>query len=341
MVCRGRWLFTTLLWLAAPTWLGPAARAQSQPAADSERFQIVCRHLVRNDSDAALRNIRIYLAVPDSGPAQEVTALTIERDGRPTPALTTKDRWGTSVATFILDQLDPGAEATVGFTCEVILHPPPRFTIDAATTGALGDIPPEIRRRYTDESDPIYSLADPELRRLAAELCAETEHPAERLRRIHNHLAERFSYDRDGRWDPAATVLARGTGSCSELSFVLAALCRAVGLPTRLVGGTRCRAADEFPYQDRVYHRWTEVYLPPHGWVPVDVTADLGRPAKQDYLGSYRSRTLILSRAGGRSDLLGLQYHSANSHTGRLTRERVYTWQRREGEPDSAAAPLY
>jgi len=94
------------------------------------------------------------------------------------------------------------------------------------------------------------------------------------VRRVYEYLADHLSYNLKpvGGWNPAPTVLKRGTSSCSEYSYTMIALCRSLGVPIRYAGAVSLRG-DDASFDD-VFHRWTEVYLPPYGWIPFDVNKE-------------------------------------------------------------------
>ena len=82
-------------------------------------------------------------------------------------------------------------------------------------------------------------------------------------------------------------VTARGTfdqgaGDCGGHSFLLAAMCRSVGIPARVVWG--CMYT---PHQGGAFgqHAWNEVYMGPAGWIPLDTTI-----AEVDYVDSGHIR---------------------------------------------------
>lgn len=117
-------------------------------------------------------------------------------------------------------------------------------------------------------ADSYINLEAPSLRTAAAaarrdKTGAEPVGIKALVENIVRWIIDRMEYDMDDSWDDAATGLARGTGSCSEYSFVFSALARLNGIPTRLAGGVQL---------DESLHRWTELWYPGTGWVPVDVT---------------------------------------------------------------------
>ncbi|MHC5040420.1 MAG: transglutaminase-like domain-containing protein [Planctomycetota bacterium] len=64
----------------------------------------------------------------------------------------------------------------------------------------------------------------------------------------------------------ASTALAVGAGDAIEHALVLAALCRAVGIPSRVVGGLQIMGGLAY------IHAWTEVWT--GAWIPLDAMQD-------------------------------------------------------------------
>ncbi|MBC8351370.1 MAG: transglutaminase domain-containing protein [Planctomycetes bacterium] len=69
----------------------------------------------------------------------------------------------------------------------------------------------------------------------------------------------------------AADVVRSGEGDCTEHAVLLAALCRAKGIPARVAIGLVYYG----PVQGFAYHMWNEVWIA-DGWVPIDATLGLG-----------------------------------------------------------------
>jgi transglutaminase/protease-like cytokinesis protein 3 len=69
----------------------------------------------------------------------------------------------------------------------------------------------------------------------------------------------------------AAAALASGSGDCTEYSDLFVALCRAKGIPARVIEGY---AIDAGSSDLRFGHNWTEAYLDDFGWVPFDPIYD-------------------------------------------------------------------
>jgi hypothetical protein len=92
-------------------------------------------------------------------------------------------------------------------------------------------------------------------------------------------------------------------------------MCRAAGLPARYVGSIVVRG-DDASYDD-VFHRWVEIYLPNHGWLPVDPSGgDSDSPARRaNSFGFLNNRYLITTIGGGGSRYLGWGYNADEKWT--------------------------
>jgi transglutaminase-like putative cysteine protease len=109
--------------------------------------------------------------------------------------------------------------------------------------------------------------------------------------------------------DPLAHVLSTRWSDCYVASALVTALCRAVGIPARIVGGYFLYASSP------TNHYWCEALLPPHGWVPLDLACwemaagDVDEPWARRFLGriDYRIVTERFPRqfTGRRSSSAG------------------------------------
>jgi hypothetical protein len=301
-------------------------------------YHVRCRYQLKNRVNRALENVRVYIPLPQSCPYQAIMRLELVLPKGGCKMERIEDQFGQKLAEITFSKLDPQASVEVGFECDFWLRPRSRVSLDAKRVQTLKDIPEDIRGRYTSDVAGVYDLSSAEIRKTSNELIASRDNLLDQVMTIHDFVGA-MKYVRDGTWDAAPVVLRRMTGSCSEFSFLFCALCRAAGIPTRFVGGTTCRilAGVGWSYTDNVYHRWVEVYIPPHGWVPFDVTRDRGRPPKRDYVGAHPTVALILSRGGGSSRYLKNQYIGWNTHAALLERKREFIWS--IGQPATRHSP--
>jgi hypothetical protein len=131
--------------------------------------------------------------------------------------------------------------------------------------------------RYTAPS--VYvDYNDAEIQALAKSLAPEGLSDIEKLKNIHEWITANISYDvaayNNGggiNMIPASQTILNRKGMCRDYSFLLAALARASGLPTRVIYGE----ASPDPAAKKGAHAWNEVMVNGE-WVSVDSTWDAG-----------------------------------------------------------------
>ena len=265
---------------------------------------------VRNYGPGVVKDLDIYLAIPENLPNQELLS---EIEYSPQPADFLMDKWGQKVTHYRFQNLKATEFVTVGMKVKAKLFNV-RYYIFPEKTGELKDIPKEITGRFLAD-DTKYSVKDPFIQQSTEQAIGDETNPYWIARKIFNHVIDHITYERVGGWNIAPTVLKRGTGSCSEFAFVYIAMSRAAGLPARYVGCVVVRGDDASA--DEVFHRWVEVFLPNYGWIPLDPSwRDYPTPADEARaFGTLRNRYLITTTGGGGSEYLEWGYNSNEKWT--------------------------
>jgi len=241
------------------------------------------------------RDVEVRIALPAAEERQDILAFDIA----PPPDAIRTDAFGQRHAVWRIGTLPAGERRSFGFLALAKLWNT-AWRVRPEEIGPRSEIPADVRALY---------LADGEFYRIDDPLIAEVGRVAdgaptilEEVRRLHDAIIDRVEYIRDNRWDTAPEVLERGTGSCSEFNYAMIAVCRARGIPARYAGGTITKADAGPWFEDRVYHRWTEVYLPRVGWYPVDLSRDNTAAKAGDiyrYFGKISWASLLMVRGGG------------------------------------------
>lgn len=247
----------------------------------------------------------IYLAVPHGDLAhQDLLSEVTHSEGLHGIV---SDRWGQEYFHFALTGLAPGEEQRVWYEVDAEISKC-RFYILPEMVGSRNRIPADLRAMYTVDGKRLQ-INDPYIQSAIEEAVGDEDNIYYIVRRIFEYINEHVEYELAGGWDTAPNILKRGTGSCSEYSFVFMAMARGAGIPTRFCAGVVERG-DEASMDD-VFHRWTEVYLPGYGWVPIDVSAgDDEWPAdRAGAIGSFTNRILITTIGGGDSEYVGWGYN--------------------------------
>lgn len=272
---------------------------------DPRRDTVTFVHELVNFGPGTVRAADIYIAAPETSPGQEFEG---DPEFEPRPDEFLADRWGQRVARFRGADIPPGGKLSGRMTVRLTAYATRRH-IDPDRVGGLSAVPGDIRRRYTADGSK-YLISDPAIREAAREAVGDERNPYRMVRRIARHIQDRMTYELAGGWNIAPEVLRRGTGSCSEYTFLFIAMCRASGIPARYVGSVVVRGDDAST--DQVFHRWPEVYYPGYGWVVADVQAgDSPSPEKQaDAMMGLPNRFLVTTQGGGDSEYLRWNYNS-------------------------------
>jgi hypothetical protein len=133
--------------------------------------------------------------------------------------------------------------------------------------------------KYLQPEELIQS-EDPEIVDLAKTLTEGSDNFWEAACRLSQWVADSIGGSIFG--GSALETLQRKEGPCGSQSMLLAALCRASGIPARVVWG--CVYTPEYGGSFG-HHGWNEIYVGEAGWIPVDAT--LHEP---DYLDSGHVR---------------------------------------------------
>jgi transglutaminase-like putative cysteine protease len=292
----------------------------------------------RNEHERDTSTVTFKVPIPMDRATQTVGEVTWSQQ----PTRVFQDQFGQSIAQFDAIQIPPGGEHVLQY--EIDVHPRAvQYDPPETPLAALDAIPPEVRRTYL-ASNSLYRMEDPLIRAAAAEA---RRHPSGKepqgvralIENIAAYVIDRMSYQMDDSWKDAVTVLGGNTGSCSEYSFLFSALCRLNKVPTRLVGGFEI--GDYLAaHETKGFHRWTDVWYPDLGWIPVDVTKIDGEAGSLDYefLFGTPGYVLVLSQGDFDEDALGMTYYIRRDYRGgKRQRSNVV---RIEPLPESTHGPV-
>lgn len=208
---------------------------------------------------------------PRSDPAQSVERFSIRIRPEPAGASEGIDAWGNPVTwtwfTGTTEQLEIVTETAVS------THRVNPF--DYLPDAGRRDLP----MRYGSDAAALarYLAEDPSpgAARLAREVRDEAgSNVLDFLLGLTSRLYEDIEVvvrEEGDPWDPAET-LARGEGSCRDLTVLYCSACRAQGIAARFVSGYQEGDPDQ---EERDLHAWAEVYVPGGGWRGYDPTHGL------------------------------------------------------------------
>mgnify|MGYP003292939861 CR=1 FL=1 len=132
----------------------------------------------------------------------------------------------------------------------------------------------------------------------ASEICGGADDDIEKIAAVFGYITDNVTYDYDlaatvqsGYIPDPDTVFSRKKGICFDYASLFAAMCRSMGIPTRLIIG----------YAEKdIYHAWNEVYTKETGWITPELLLDekgynivdatfYASAADKDYIAGYIS----------------------------------------------------
>jgi transglutaminase-like putative cysteine protease len=150
---------------------------------------------------------------------------------------------------------------------------------DAARAREITD---HHRRAFAAELrlDEKHMEVTPQIQKIADDVAGDERNPVLQARKFFDYvIAKSDHYSKWGStpqgkcWGSASECLL-GTGDCcSDQHALFIALCRARGIPCRLIYGSRLNLNNEGKDYDPGYRCWPKFYAPGLGWVPLDVSS--------------------------------------------------------------------
>lgn len=122
--------------------------------------------------------------------------------------------------------------------------------------------PEKDLNRYLSEEKYI-EVNDPTIKNYASKIQGTTRE--EIIQNIYEFIQNHMTYKHLPGVSGAKRALNEKVGECSEYSAIMVALCRAKGIPARIVSGNIAR-------EKATKHNWVEVYFDEYGWVTYDPT---------------------------------------------------------------------
>jgi transglutaminase-like putative cysteine protease len=133
------------------------------------------------------------------------------------------------------------------------------------------DLSNPVLKKFTSESPHV--VFTPEIKELSARLAGAETNPYVVAKALYDWIGANIKYSYAREYSTLTNLsdycLRNHYGDCGQEAMLFIALCRSRNIPARWQTGW-----DLYPgYHD--IHDWTEIYLAPYGWVPVDPWAGL------------------------------------------------------------------
>lgn len=208
-------------------------------------------------TDGAL--VRAWLPVPRAFPFQ--TDFRLVRSSVPA----TLDHEQSPIRSAYMERRWTG-DSTIAFEIEYeYTHYGIRFPLHPSLVESTDPSDPAVRAFTSEGPHVVFSDT---IRALARSIAAEANGPLETARAFYDWIAENIQYSYAREYSTIRNLseycLMNRYGDCGQEALLFITLCRASGIPARWQSGWFT-----FP-GGKTNHDWTEIYIKPWGWVPVD-----------------------------------------------------------------------
>ncbi len=150
-----------------------------------------------------------------------------------------------------------------------------QFGLDPAATQPLSAEAKRELAPYLAEAPHV--VFTPEIRELSRQIAGTETNLCVKARKFYDWIADHILYSYAIEYSTIRNISdycrSRGYGDCGQEALLFITLCRLNGIPARWQSGW-----NTFP-GGKTIHDWSEIYLAPYGWVPVD-----------PYMGIYAAR---------------------------------------------------
>jgi hypothetical protein len=259
------------------------------PAGEKEYYYKLRISLINNGPSDYFTTLedRLFIVFPNTS-VQQVNIV----EASPNVKRILKDEDGNLFAEPGLpERIRPGENVTATILIKINLIPRslPQFSIDSS--GSLSDIPVEFANytvssgawRY--ESEDLKYIAE-----LAAQIRGNDTNVLRIISKMVKFIGDRVEYPRGEELRPPQypnQTLPRpgvsGKGDCDDQSALLVTMLRSVGIPSYLqtggiisnrysISGDTWDGHLHISSKGIGWHGWVEAYVPPWGWLPVDIT---------------------------------------------------------------------
>jgi transglutaminase-like putative cysteine protease len=251
--------YSRRLWKTADG-IARAAEKGGTPLVLPKRFKVSMTVTAEPGAAPPGKTIRAWLPIPRAFPHQ--TDFVLLSSSTPPTALSEEDA---PIRSIHLEQ-----EAREG--------EPTAFAIEYAYTayGVSHQMHPDSIHPY-EKSDPLiakYLTEGPHvvftkrIKDVSARIVADETNPLVKARRIYDWITENFHYSYAIEYSTIRNIsdycITHRYGDCGQLALLFITLCRYNGVPSRWQSGWWTYPGS------KTIHDWTEIFLEPYGWVPVD-----------------------------------------------------------------------
>lgn len=237
-----------------------AAQSEGKPYVLPKRFQMLMTVAAKAGVVPPGEVVRAWLPIPREYPFQQDFHVLAS-----SPAVTHLDEKERSLRAAYLEQ-----PAVKGKPVEFKLDY--EYTMNAVSfdlkPDAVKPIDPNDAALKPFLQEAPHIVFSPELRALSDKIAGGETNPLLKARKFYDWIADNIKYSYAIEYSTIRNISeycrSHGYGDCGQEALLFMTLCRMNGIPARWQSGW-----NTFPGAKSI-HDWSEIYLAPYGWVPVD-----------------------------------------------------------------------
>ncbi len=250
-------------------------------AASPVRYRYTLTYSFENRGTESIELYEEDVAIPFFMDTEWQTVEIEESDTSLGDTLTDED--GNSWAVMdIPTTLGPGEKVSFTVTYGIESSDKPRPEISISAAGGFDAIPHELVNTYTDSTETFMS-DDPRVSLLAHEMADGDSTVLGAVVDMIDWLSVNTEYCNFEVPRYPNDTAADGLGDCDDQSILLVSMCRSLGIPAYLQVGIVIHPSivdSDTSWEGHLtdsrdgvgWHAWAMIYVPPWGWLPVDLT---------------------------------------------------------------------
>ena len=199
----------------------------------------------------------------------------------------TEDDDGNPIAVLqFQSELNPGENISYSVTYQVLSRPRSLPLITEEKSGALANITQDLRQKYC-KGDDTWQIENQMIKEQAHSIAHNQTNVLKIVKGFIGWIWRNITYEPHEVPMYANQTLLSGKGDCDDQAILLITFCRILGIPSYLQIGCiylPSQYSNETSWDGHVtnvarqigWHGWAIVYIPPWGWLPVDLTYPKG-----------------------------------------------------------------
>jgi hypothetical protein len=200
--------------------------------------------------------------------------VTVDEDGNPMAVLKFQP------------ELNSGQNVSYSVTYQVLSRPRSLPTITEEKSGVLANITQDLLQKYCKEDD-TWQIGNQMIKEQAEAIADNQTNVLKIVKEFIEWIWQSITYEpHETPMYPNQTLLS-SKGDCDDQAILLVTFCRILGIPSYLQIGCIYlpgQYSNETSWDGHVtnvarqigWHGWAIVYIPPWGWLPVDLTYPKG-----------------------------------------------------------------